>query len=155
MNPQDPESAHRIVAEFAGLHEGHVTSAELPVSVRVLPYPKQTIKEAILTCWRTLDVTEQLTPDLREMLEEAYVGLSEYVDEELVRVVKEYRDAAETLAADARSARDKTQTPAWTRLAETGRLAGDVARAIADDATALRAEFREQPFITQTEASTS
>jgi hypothetical protein len=153
MNPQDPESAHRIVAEFAGLHEQHVTGAQLPVSVRVLPYPKQTIKEAILTCRRALHLTEQLTSDLHEMLEEAYVGLSEYVDDELVRVMTEYREAADTLAADARNAREKAQTQAWSRLAETGRLAGNVARAIADDATALRAEFRAQPPTTQTEAS--
>lgn len=153
MNPQDPESAHRIVAEFAGLHEQHVTGAVLPVSTRVLPYPKQTIKEAILTCRRTLQYTQQLTTDLHEMLEEAYVGLSEYIDDELVRVMTEYREAAETLAADARDAREKTHTPAWSRLAETGRLAGNVARAIADDATALRAEFRAQPLLTQTEAS--
>jgi hypothetical protein len=153
MNPQDPESAHRIVAEFAGLHEQHVTGARLPVSVRVLPYPKQTIKEAILTCRRTLQYTEQLTPDLHEMLEEAYVGLSEYIDDELVRVMTEYREAADTLAADARQAREKTQTQAWSRLAETGRLAGNVARAIAEDATALRAEFQDQPLTHQTEAS--
>jgi hypothetical protein len=153
MNPQDPESAHRIVAEFAGLHEQHVTGARLPASVRMLPYPKQTIKEAILTCRQTLHYTQQLTSDLHEMLEEAYVGLSEYIDDELVRVITEYREAADTLAADARNAKEKAQTPAWSRLAETGRLAGNVARAIADDATALRAEFRAQPPINLTEAS--
>ncbi len=158
MNPQDPESAHRIVAEFAGLLEQHATDARLPASVRLLPYPKQTIKDAILTCKVTLHSTDQLTPDLLKMLEEAYVGLAEYIDDELVRIVMEYREAADALSADGQAARDKVHTPAWTRLAETGRLAGDVARAVADDAAVLRAEFRQQlsqsPPHHTTEAST-
>jgi hypothetical protein len=144
MNPQDPESAHRIVAEFAATHEGHIKGAMLPASVRTLAYPKQTIKHAILTCMHTLQGTDQLTPDLQEWLEEAYAGLSEYLDDELVRVVVEYRAAAEAVAAEPMAARDKVHTPAWGRLAETGRLAGDVARAIAEDAATLRAEFRQQ-----------
>jgi hypothetical protein len=144
MNPQDPESAHRIVAEFAELHERHISTAQLPASVRTLAYPKQTIKHAILTCLHTLQSTDQLTPDLREWLEEAYAGLAEYLDDELVRVVVEYRAAAETVAAEPMAARDKVHTPAWGRLAETGRLAGEVARAIAEDAVRLRGEFRQQ-----------
>jgi hypothetical protein len=43
---------------------------------------------------------------------------------------------------DARGARDKLQTPAWQRVSETSRLAGDIARSIAEDAAALRLEFR-------------
>jgi hypothetical protein len=153
MNPQDPESAHQIVAEFAELHERHVSTAQLPASVRTLAYPKQTIKHGILTCLHTLRSTDQLTPDLLEWLEEAYAGLAEYLDDELVRVVVEYRAAAEAVAAEAMSARDKTRTPAWGRLAETGRLAGDVARAIAEDAARLRAEFRQQLAGIVTEAT--
>ena len=153
MNPQDPESAHRIVVEFGELHERHLTVARLPASVRTLAYPKQTIQQAVLTCVRTLHHTDQLTPDLLAWMEEAYVGLAEYVDEELVRVVTEYRDAADAVAAEQAGARDKVRTPAWARLAETGRLAGDVARAIAEDAARLRAEFRQQLPAIVTEAT--
>ncbi len=153
MNPQDPESAHRIVAEFAELHEQHVTTQQLPASVRTLAYPKQTIKEAILTCLATLQHSGQLTTDLLEWLEEAYAGLAEYVDDELVRVVIEYREAAEALAAEGAAARDKVRTPAWGRLAETGRLAGNVARATAEDAATLREEFRHQLPAIVTEAT--
>lgn len=153
MNPQDPESAHRIVAEFAELHERHLTAGQLPASVRTLAYPKQTIQEGILTSLRTLQITRQLTPDLLEWLEEAYVGLAEYLDEELVRVVVEYRAAADAVAAETAAARDRVRTPAWGRLAETGRLAGNVARAIAEDAAKLRAEFRQQLPAIATEAT--
>ena len=144
MNPDDPESAHRIVAEFAAMHEQHVTEGHLPASLRTLAYPKQTIKQAIVTCVAVLEGSRALTPELLEWLEDAYAGLAEYVDEELVRVVVEYREAAEALGADSRGAREKVHTPAWGRLAETGRLAGNVARGIADDAAGLRAEFRRQ-----------
>ena len=144
MNPHDPESAHRILSDFATLHERHVTGAHLPASLRTLAYPKQTIQQAIVTCVAVLKDSRGLTPELLEWFEEAYAGLAEYVDDELVRVVTEYREAAEALAADTRGAREKVQTPAWGRLAETGRLAGDVARAIAEEAAALRAEFCQE-----------
>lgn len=151
MNPQDPESAHRIVAEFAALHEQHVTSGHLPAPLRTLAYPKQTTKEAILTCVRTLERSEQLTQEMLDWLEEAYAALAEYVDEELVRVVAEYREAAESLTTSGLAARDRMQTPAWGTLAETGRLAGNVARAIAEDAAGLREEFRRQLAALETE----
>jgi hypothetical protein len=153
MNPQDPESAHRIVADYAALHEQHVTSGRLPAPVRTLAYPKQTIQEAVLTCVRTLDRSGQLTHEMLDWLEEAYAGLAEYLDEELVRVVTEYRDAAEALGAEGLAARDKVHTPAWGRLTETGRLAGNVARAISEDAARLRVEFREQLPAIQSEAT--
>ena len=43
MNPDDPESAQRIVAEYAQVLE-RGDSAVFPASIRMLPYPKQTIK---------------------------------------------------------------------------------------------------------------
>jgi len=153
MNPQDPESAHRIVADFAAAHEEHVTSGRLPASVRTLAYPKQTIKEGILTCVRTLERSQQLTPEMLDWLEEAYAALAEYVDEELVQVVTEYREAAESLTTSGLAARDRVGTPAWGRLAETGRLAGNVARAISEDAVRLRVEFRAQLSAFETEAT--
>lgn len=78
---------------------------------------------------------------MREFLEQAYVALADYLDDDLVRVMAEYREALASVA-DVQSSRDKQQTPAWQRIAATSRLAGEIARAIADDTAALRQEFR-------------
>src|SRR5918992_1784479 len=140
MNPDDPESAQRIVAEYAELLERDDSSAH-PASIRTLPYPKQTIKSAILTCTERLHETQQLTSEMRDFLEQAYAALADYVDDDLVRIMAEYREALAAVA-DVQAARDKVQTPAWQRIAETSRLAGEIAKSIADDAAALRLEFR-------------
>ena len=140
MNPEDPESAHRIVSEYVRVLE-HGDGLALPAPVRALPYPKQTIKGAILTCTSTLRATQQLTDEMRQFLEDAYAALADYVEEDVVRVMDEYRQSM-TAAAEVPSARDRLQTPAWHRIAETSRLAGDIARSIADDTAALRLEFR-------------
>lgn len=140
MNPDVPESAHQIVADYARVLEETEAQA-FPASVRTLPYPKQTIKSAILTCAATLRDTQQLTVEMREFLEQAYAALADYVDDDLVRIMAEYREAL-TAVSDVQSARDKLQTAAWQRVSETSRLAGDIARTIADDAAALRLEFR-------------
>ncbi len=139
MNPDDPASAQRIVAEYAHVLE-RGSSVEFPASVRTLPYPKQTIKAAILTCAATLRETQQLTDEMQQFLEQAYTALADYVDEDLVRIMAEYREAL-ALVADVQAARDKLQTPAWQRIADTSRLAGEIARNIADDTAALRLEF--------------
>jgi hypothetical protein len=153
MNPEDPESAQRIVAEYASVLEQH-GDQPYPASLKTLPYPKPTLKNAILTCTAVLSRTGQLTDDLLDFLETAYVSLADYLDDELVRVMAEYREAAASLASDARTARDKVQTPAWQRVAETSRIAGDIARAIADDMAALRLEFRAQTRLDQTAGGT-
>jgi hypothetical protein len=140
MNPDDPASAHRIVVEYADLLERGDPDA-YPASIRALPYPKQTIKAAILTCAASLRESAQLTPEMRNFLEEAYAALADYVDDDLVRVMAEYREAM-AMVADVHAARDKMQTPAWQRITETSRLAGEIARSIAEDTTALRLEFR-------------
>jgi len=140
MNPDDPESAQRIVAEYARVLEFD-DSQTFPASARTLPYPRQTIKTAILTCTATLRETQQLTDDMREFLEQAYVALADYVDDDLVQVMAEYREALATVA-DVQAARDKLHTPAWQRIAETSRLAGEIAKSIADDMAALRLEFQ-------------
>jgi hypothetical protein len=140
MNPDDPASAHRIVADYARVLENSDAQA-FPVSVRSLPYPKQTIKSAILRCATTLGETGQITDEMREFLEQAYVALADYVDDDLVRVMAEYRESLAVIG-DVQGARDKVQTPAWQRIAETSRLAGEIARSIAEDAAALRLEFR-------------
>lgn len=140
MNPQDPESAQRIVTAYARVLEC-ADATSLPAPLRTLPYPKQTIKTAILTCRAVLRATDQLDEELREFLEEAYVALADYLDDELVRVMTEYREALE-LVRDVRSPGERLQNPAWRRVSETSRLAGDVARSIADETAALRTEFR-------------
>lgn len=140
MNPDEPESAQRIVADYAQVLE-RGDSAAYPASIRTLPYPKQTIKSAILTCTATLRETQQLTSEMHEFLEQAYAALADYVDDDLVRIMAEYRDALAAVA-DVQAARDRLQTPAWQRITDTGRLAGEIARSIADDAAALRLEFR-------------
>jgi hypothetical protein len=140
MNPEDPESAHRIVAEYAQVLELGDAQA-FPAPVRTLPYPKQTIKAAILTCAATLHATAQLTAELREFLEQAYVALADYVDDDLVQVMAEYREAMAAVSG-VPAARDKVKTPEWQRIADTSRLAGEIARTIAEDTAALRLEFR-------------
>jgi hypothetical protein len=139
MNSEDPESAHGIVAEYVRLLE-HDSNAALPAPARTLPYPKQTIKAAILTCASSLRATHQLSAEMHQFLEEAYVALADYVDDDLVRVMTEYRDALSSVA-DVHAARDRQQSPAWHRIAETSRLAGEIAKSIADDTAALRLEF--------------
>jgi len=140
MNPEDPQSAHHIVSEYARVLE-HGDAQVYPAPLRALPFPKQTIKAAILTCVANLRETQLLTGDMREFLEQAYVALADYVDDDLVRVMREYRDALASVS-DVQAARDRLQTPAWQRIAETSRLAGEIARSIADDTAALRREFR-------------
>jgi hypothetical protein len=140
MDPDNPESAHRIVADYAHVLEQGAAHA-LPASVRALPYPKQTIKSAILTCVSALRQSQQLTNELQDFLEQAYAALADYVEDDVVRVMAEYREAL-AATADVASARDKVHTAAWRRVADTSRLAGDIARTIAADAAALRREFR-------------
>src|SRR5918992_2481366 len=140
MNPDDPESAQRIVTDYVTVLE-HGDSLAYPASVRLLPYPKQTIKSAILTCAASLRQTDQLTGEMHDFLEQAYSALADYTDDDLVQVMAEYREALAAVA-DVRSAREKLSTPAWQRIAETSRLAGEIARSIADETAALRLEFR-------------
>jgi hypothetical protein len=140
MDPYDPESAHHIVSEYARVLEREAGQA-FPLSVRALPYPKQTIKSAILTCAVALRDRGELTAEMSEFLEGAYAALADYVDDDVVGVMAEYREALEAVAA-VPFAREKVQTAAWHRISEASRLAGDIARSIADDAAALRSEFR-------------
>ena len=48
MDPEDPESALRIVAEYAHVLE-HDEAQPLPAPVRQGAYPERTVKSAILT----------------------------------------------------------------------------------------------------------
>jgi hypothetical protein len=144
MDPEDPVVAQVIVAEYARLLEQHSQADQYPSPVSSLPYAKQVIKTAIRTCGRSMLATGQLTEELRDFLEVAYVSLADYVDEELVQLMTEYREAGATLSADGRLAKEKVETPAWKTLARTSGLAGEIARAIAEDTQVLRAEFRSE-----------
>src|SRR5262249_35912525 len=79
---------------------------------------------------------------LREYLETGYVSLADYMDPECAALLREYARAGEEFAADRRMTREKLATDAWQRLSEQSRLAGELARAIGDEAERLRHEFR-------------
>jgi hypothetical protein len=137
-----PDDAQRIVAAYLERLEAHAEADVYPASVRDLPHPKQTIRSAFEISTRTLVGTGQLTPQLRDYLEIAYVSLADYVDDEVATLLREYAQAGEALAADHRIAREKVASGAWQRVAEQSRLAGHLARAISAEADQLRSEFR-------------
>jgi hypothetical protein len=142
MNPLDPLDAQQIVAEYARVLERDLNEHRHPARVDSLPYGKPIIQSAIKTSVISLSTSGQLTDELREFLETAYILLADYLDADLVRLMSEYRESAAELAADPRLAREKTTTAAWRTISESGSLAGEVARAMALEADSLRAEFR-------------
>jgi hypothetical protein len=141
-DPRDPAEAREVVVEYARVLERHLAEEQLPAPLEALPYAKGVIREAIRTSVLSLSGSGQLTDQLREFLETAYISLADYVDKDLVRLLKEYREAGAELAADTRSAREKTAMPAWQRIAESSAIAGKIARSISEDADQLRQEFR-------------
>jgi hypothetical protein len=143
MNPEDPMVAQQVVADYVRRLEGDNEAGQWPVVADVLPYPKPIIKDAIRTSFRALNSSGQLTDDLREFLEQAYVSLADYVTVDLAQLMKEYQSAGADLAADSRLAREKTTGLAWRTVSESGALVGEIARVIASEAAVLRAEFRE------------
>jgi hypothetical protein len=141
MNPRDPQAAQTIVAEYAALLQEHSEKEIYPSLVTSLPYPKEDIKTAIRTSVEALTRSGQLTAELRDFLEISYVSLADFVDEELARLLWEYRAAAAALEEPGRLAKDRVASPAWQTLASSGRLAGDIAGAIARETEDLRSEF--------------
>jgi hypothetical protein len=142
MDPLDPLDAQQVVAEYLRMLERDVNEDRHPAKVDSLPYAKPVIKSAMCTSVRRLADSGELTDELREYLETAYTLLAEYLDGELVELMSAYRRSAEALTSESPSARDKIQTAAWRTLAESGSLAGEVARETTLDAEKLRAEFR-------------
>jgi hypothetical protein len=142
MNPEDPQSAQRIVAEFATLLEEHAQQDIYPARASALPYSKDTIRVAIETSLLTLADTRQLTPELRDFLYVAYVALADYVDDEVARLMTEFRRASAALEADTREKAEKTASPAWRTVAESSALAGRIAREMADEAGRLGDAFK-------------
>jgi len=133
MDVIDPGIAQQIVAEYARLLE---RQTEWPASLDDL------IKSAIYAACRALVSNGQLTDELREFLETAYVSLADYVGADLSRLMLDYQRAGADFAGDARRAREKTTTDAWRTITDSSQLAGEIARSIAEEAELLRAEFQ-------------
>jgi hypothetical protein len=145
MDPRVPQEAQRIVAAYLTLVDEHASADVYPCASADLPHSKETIREAFRTSVTALSSTGQLTSDMREYLEVAYVSLADYVDPECLALLNEYSHASEELASDHRLAREKVVTDAWRTLSEQSRLAGQLARTISEEAERLRAEFRSWP----------
>jgi hypothetical protein len=109
--------------------------------VTTLPASKAAIKDAVGIVLVALARTNQLTKELREFLEDAFVALANYVDAELATLAAEHRRASESLEADRRHLQERVESPGWAVMARTSRLVGDIARASADEAATLRQEF--------------
>jgi hypothetical protein len=113
-----------------------------PVSIATLPASKETIKDAVRTVLEALVVTGQLTRELIAFLEDAFVALSNDVDDELASLAAEHRRASVALEADPREPCERMQSPNWGVVARTSRLAGEIARTSALEADELRQEFQ-------------
>lgn len=142
MDPNIPSEAQRIVASYLQVVEQHAQADVYPCPVGDLPHSRETIRSAFRTCVTTLASTGQLTSEMTNYLEVGYVSLADYVDEECTTLLREYARAGEELAADRRLAKEKLTTDAWRRVSEQSRLAGELARAISEEAERLRNEFR-------------
>ena len=142
MDPLTPHEAQRIVASYLKVVEAHTETNVYPCSIDELPESKEIIRAAFRTCIAALGSTGELTSELRDYLEVAYVSLADYVSAECMTLLREYGLAGEQLASDPRLARERAGTDAWRRLSEQSRLAGQLAREISGDADRLRTEFR-------------
>jgi hypothetical protein len=142
VDPNNPRDAQGIVSAYLKIVEAHAAADVYPGSLRDLPESKEIVRTAFKVSTTALIGTGQLTSELREYLEVAYVSLADYVDEEAVTLLREYARAGEELAADSRLVREKVTTDAWRRVTEQSRLAGQLARTISAEADLLRAEFR-------------
>ncbi len=138
----DPAAAQQLVARYVALVEEHFAASAFPASITTLPASKAAIKEAVRTVLDALAVTGQLTRELTAFLEDAFVALSNYVEDELAILAAEHRRASEALEADPRQPRERLESPNWATVARTSRLAGEIARASADEADSLRREFQ-------------
>jgi hypothetical protein len=138
----DPNAAQQLVARYVTLVEEHAKGNAFPASVATLPASKAEIKDAVRTAVAALARTNQLTHELTGFLEDAFVALANYVDEELAVLAAEHRQGSAALEADPREPRERLGSPNWAVVARTSRLAGEIARASAEEASALRREFR-------------
>jgi hypothetical protein len=142
MEPLTATDAHHIVAAYLKTVEQHAEAEIYPGSLRDLPHSKDTIRRAFQISLHRLSEAGQLTGEMRDYLEIAYVSLADYVPDENARLLREFARAGEELAADSRLPREKTGSDAWRRVSDQSRLAGELARTISVEAEELRAEFR-------------
>jgi hypothetical protein len=138
----DPVAAQQLVTRYATLLDEQTRAQAFPAATTTLPASKAEIKRAIGVVFDALVATDQLTGELQSFLEAAYVGLANYVDEELAALAAEHRRASEALEAAPGQPRDRFTSPHWTVVARTSRLAGEIARASAEEAAVLRTEFQ-------------
>jgi hypothetical protein len=137
----DPAAAQQLIARYVTVIEEYSAANALPASALTLPAPKGAIKDAVRTVLRALATSNQLTDELKVFLEDAYVALADFVDPELAALAAEHRRASVALEMDPREPRERLASPNWAAVARTSRLAGEIARASAEEAAALRQEF--------------
>jgi hypothetical protein len=138
----DPVAAQQLVARYVAVVEEHTIANALPASAATLPASKAEIKDAVRTLLEALAITHQLTGELTGFLEDAFVALASYVDEELAALAAEHRRASTALERDPRQPAQRLESPNWEVVARTSRLAGEIARASAEEASTLRREFQ-------------
>jgi hypothetical protein len=138
----DPVAAQQLIARYVALVEEHSDADAFPASAATLPASKAAIKDAVRTILEALATTHQLTAELTSFLEDAFVALANYVDEELAALAAEHRRASTALEMDPRQPGERLGSPNWAVVARTSRLAGEIARASAHEASALRREFQ-------------
>lgn len=143
MNPDDPHVAQQVVAAYVAVLEQHDEAQTLPAPVSALPYSRDIIKHAIRTSARALSASGQLTDELRAFLQGAYVSLADFIDEELVRLMRDYNRAASDLADAPQASGERIKTASWQTLQRTSALAGEIAKTVAADAAKLRGEFAD------------
>jgi hypothetical protein len=141
MDVEDPHVAQQIVAAYARVLERHTEAATLPAPLSDLPYPRDQIQLAIRTCSRALATTGQLTGDVRDLLEGAYVGLADFIDDELAKLMREFNTAAADGRLAASTPAERLKSDSWRTLERTSALAGKIAQSIAADAELLRTDF--------------
>jgi len=156
MDPDIPIEAQDIVrAYMLVLEHQYRTNDTFPMPLSTLPYPKPIIRRSMQTTVASLSATGQLTSELQDALEIAYTSLADYLDDELVQVMREYNAAMAALDSDQRIGREKTSTAAWGTISATSSLVARIAQAASEEADTLRAEFRAFRPQTAAAASTS
>jgi hypothetical protein len=138
----DPITAQQLVARYVALLEEHIASDAFPAAVATLPASKPAIKNAIETVIEALAATNQLTEELRAFLEDAFVALANFVPGEMAALAAEHRRASAALETDVRQPSERLASPNWSALSRTSRLAGEIARSSAEEASVLRQEFQ-------------
>jgi hypothetical protein len=142
MDPQNPADAQRVVSAYVTLLGRDQDEHRYPLSRSALPYSKDVIRRSLRTVTLAVIETEQMTQEMSQFLEEAYVALADYVEDDLARLLTEYQAAGQALEREPATGRGKMSSAAWQQLAATSALAGQIASAIAVESSELRLEFQ-------------